>query len=134
MENTKHMSGIKRQVSAAVKRAPVKSKVAAAAPSIPATPKTPTAATGWTFFSNHAHVLFCLSADPTMLLKEVAARVGVTERAVLRIVAELEDAGVLQRQREGRRNRYMVIPDAPLRHAVEAHCTVGELLAVINRR
>lgn len=69
-----------------------------------------------------------------MLLKDVATRVGVTERAVLRIVAELEEAGVLKRQREGRRNRYLVIPDAPLRHAVEAHCTVGELLAVINRR
>ena len=89
---------------------------------------------GWTFFSNHAHVLFCLSAEPTMLLKDVAVRVGVTERAVLRIVAELEEAGVLQRQREGRRNRYAVIPDAPLRHAVESHCTVGELLAAINGR
>ncbi|WP_236886496.1 helix-turn-helix transcriptional regulator [Dyella thiooxydans] len=88
---------------------------------------------GWTFFSNHAHVLFCLSAEPTMLLRDVASRVGVTERAVLRIVAELEEAGVLQRQREGRRNRYAVLKDAPLRHAVESHCTVGELLAVINR-
>ncbi len=134
MENTKYMSGIKRQVSAAVKRAPVKAKAAVAAPVRAAAPKAPVAAPGWTFFSNHSHVLFCLSADPTMLLKEVATRVGVTERAVLRIVAELEEAGVLQRQREGRRNRYVVIPDAPLRHAVESHCTVGELLAVINRR
>ena len=134
MENTKYMSGIKRQVSAAVKRAPAKAKVAAAAPVRPGKSTAPAAATGWTFFSNHAHVLFCLSADPTMLLRDVATRVGVTERAVLRIVAELEEAGVLQRQREGRRNRYVVIADAPLRHAVEAHCTVGELLAVINGR
>ncbi len=60
---------------------------------------------------------------------------GVTGRAVLRIVASWRRrAGVLQRQREGRRNRYVVIPDAPLRHAVGSHCTVGELLAVINRR
>ena len=136
MENTKHMSGIKRQVSAPVKRAPAKAKTkgAAATPARTAAPKAAVASPGWTFFSNHAHVLFCLSADPTMLLRDVAARVGVTERAVLRIVAELEEAGVLQRQREGRRNRYMVIANAPLRHAVEAHCTVGELLAVINRR
>lgn len=136
MENTKHMSGIKRQVSAAVKRAPAKAKTkgAAATPARTAAPRAAVASPGWTFFSNHAHVLFCLSADPTMLLRDVAARVGVTERAVLRIVAELEEAGVLQRQREGRRNRYNVIADAPLRHAVEAHCTVGELLAVINRR
>lgn len=96
--------------------------------------QAPRHASAWTFFSNHAHVLFCLSAQPTMLLRDVAARVGVTERAVLRIVAELELAGVLQRQREGRRNRYAVIPGARLRHAVESHCTVGELLAVINGR
>lgn len=101
---------------------------------IAAAKQAPRHASAWTFFSNHAHVLFCLSAQPTMLLKDVAARVGVTERAVLRIVAELELAGVLQRQREGRRNRYAVIPDAPLRHAVESHCTIGELLAVINGR
>ena len=88
---------------------------------------------GWTFFSNHAHVLFCLSAEPTMLLRDIAARVGVTERAVLRIVAELEQAGVLRRQRQGRRNRYVVMREARLRHAVEAHCTVGELLSVIHR-
>lgn len=100
----------------------------------PAGAKAPGRPSVWTFFSNHAHVLFCLSAQPTMLLRDVAARVGVTERAVLRIVAELELAGVLQRQREGRRNRYAVIPGARLRHAVESHCTVGELLAVINGR
>ncbi|MBU6248070.1 MAG: winged helix-turn-helix domain-containing protein [Xanthomonadaceae bacterium] len=125
------MSGIKGHPSAAVKR-----QIAAASHrdiDAPAT-EVPRPASGWTFFSNHAHVLFCLSAEPTMLLKDVAVRVGVTERAVLRIVAELEDAGVLQRQREGRRNRYAVIPGARLRHAVESHCTVGELLAVINRR
>lgn len=58
---------------------------------------------------------------------------GVTKRAVRRIVVERKEAGALQRRREGRRNRYVVIPDAPLRHVVESHCTVGELLAVINR-
>ncbi len=125
------MSGNKSNVSSSSTPAPGReeSPDRAASTEAPARP-----ASGWTFFSNHAHVLFCLSADPTMLLKHVATRVGVTERAVLRIVAELEEAGVLQRQREGRRNRYVVIPDARLRHAVESHCTVGELLAVINGR
>jgi DNA-binding transcriptional ArsR family regulator len=85
----------------------------------------------WTFFSNHAHVLFCLSGEPDMLLREVAARVGVTERAVQRIIAELEAAGVLSREREGRRNRYSINRDAPLRHPVEAHCSVGMLIDTV---
>lgn len=107
-------------------------KVVKPAASSPSAKSKASATPVWTFFSNHAHVLFCLAGDPHMLLKDVAVRVGVTERAVLRIVAELEQGGVLQRVREGRRNRYLLIPDAPLRHPVEAHCTVGELLAVVN--
>jgi DNA-binding transcriptional ArsR family regulator len=114
------MSRITSRSSAAVKRAPA--RAAAPAP----------AAAGWTFFSNHSHVLFCLAADEDLLLRDVAARVGITERAVQRIVSELEAAGVLVREREGRRNRYRVDRRARLRHPVEAHCTVGELLALVN--
>ena len=89
------------------------------------------APTAWTFFSNHAHVLFCLAADPGMLLRDVAAQVGITERAVQRIVADLETAGVLTRVREGRRNRYKVDPRVSLRHPVEAHRNIGDLLALV---
>lgn len=85
----------------------------------------------WTFFSNHAHVLFCLARDPHARLREVADTVGITERAVQKIVAELESAGVLSRRREGRRNRYTVHRDVPLRHNVEAHRNVGELLKLV---
>ena len=85
----------------------------------------------WTFFSNHAHVLFCLAADPGMLLRDVAVQVGITERAVQRIVADLEAAGVLERVREGRRNRYKVDPRVSLRHPVEAHRNIGDLLALV---
>ena len=85
----------------------------------------------WTFFSNHAHVLFCLAADPGMLLRDVAAQVGITERAVQRIVADLEAADVLTRVREGRRNRYKVDPRVSLRHPVEAHRNIGDLLALV---
>ena len=85
----------------------------------------------WTFFSNHAHVLFCLAREPDARLRDVAERVGITERAVQKIVAELEEAGVLTRRREGRRNRYAVEMDVPLRHAVEEHRTVGELLRLV---
>lgn len=90
------------------------------------------AAPGWTFFSNHAHVLFCLAAEDGLALRDVAARVGITERAVQRIVAELERAGVLERVRDGRRNRYRIDRAVHLRHPVEAHRTVGELLALVH--
>lgn len=87
----------------------------------------------WTFLSNHTHVLVCLAGDEDPTLREIAARVGVTERAVQRIVAELVEAGVLERRREGRRNLYRLNADAPLRHPLEAHCRVGELLGAIAR-
>jgi DNA-binding MarR family transcriptional regulator len=85
----------------------------------------------WTFFTNHAHVLFLLAREPDVRLREVADRVGITERAVQRIVAELATAGYLTVQREGRRNRYRIAPQAQLRHPIEGHCTVGELLDVV---
>ena len=86
----------------------------------------------WTFLTNHAHVLILIAADPEIKLRDAALRVGITERAVQRIVADLEAAGILARSREGRRNRYTVFPKQPLRHPVEAHRTVADLLALIN--
>jgi predicted DNA-binding transcriptional regulator len=70
----------------------------------------------WTFLTNHAHVLFCLSRDPEVRMRDVAVAVGVTERAVQRIVAELEDAGYLRREKTGRRNHYKLQTERPLRH------------------
>jgi DNA-binding Lrp family transcriptional regulator len=64
-------------------------------------------------------------------MRDVAVRVGITERAVQRIVAELEQGGYLTITREGRRNRYEVNPDLPLRHPVEAHRTVGQLIDLV---
>ena len=85
----------------------------------------------WTFLTNHAHVLICLAQNPEMRMRDVADRVGITERAVQRIVGDLEDAGAITRERDGRRNRYRMNPTRPLRHPVEAHCSVGELLALV---
>ena len=82
----------------------------------------------WTFLTNHSHVLVCLWRDPEARLRDVAAQVGITERAVQGIVADLEDAGVLTRTREGRRNHYQIHPDVPLRHPVESGRTVRALL------
>ena len=85
----------------------------------------------WTFLSNHAHVLICISQNPEILLKEVAQAIGITERAVQRIIAELEDAGYVKRQRSGRQNLYHVKKELPLRHQIESHCKVGGLIAMI---
>jgi DNA-binding MarR family transcriptional regulator len=82
----------------------------------------------WTFLTNHSHVLICLHQEPEMRLRDVAQRVGITERAVQKIVADLEAAGALTRQREGRRNRYVIHPKIPLRHPVEARRRVSDLL------
>jgi DNA-binding transcriptional ArsR family regulator len=92
------------------------------------------AARQWTFLSNHGHVLVCLARDPDSRLRDVAALVGITERAVQKILADLDAAGVVERRREGRRNRYRLRTDLPLRHPIEAHCTVAALLGMVLGR
>jgi DNA-binding Lrp family transcriptional regulator len=87
----------------------------------------------WTFLSNHAHVLIFLARHGDAVLREVAAAVGITERAVQTIVTDLEQAGVLERTRVGRRNRYVIRYDAPLRHPIEGHRTVGDLVAMVGQ-
>jgi DNA-binding HxlR family transcriptional regulator len=86
----------------------------------------------WTFLTNHAHVLIQLQAEPGLVLREVANRVGITERAVQRIVQELEEEGFLERQRVGRKNEYRVILNKPLRHPIEAHCKIGDLVSLVT--
>ena len=87
---------------------------------------------GWTFLTNHSHVLLCLVQDPEARMRDVAAKVGITERAVQRIVSELEAAGYVSRTREGRRNTYEVNGALPLRHAVEGHKTLNALIKLIQ--
>jgi predicted transcriptional regulator len=88
----------------------------------------------WTFLTNHGHVLLCLARAPELRLRDVAALVGVTERAVQRIVADLEEAGYLTRRRSGRQNAYAINADGPMRHPIEAHTTVRELIALVSDR
>jgi DNA-binding transcriptional ArsR family regulator len=85
----------------------------------------------WTFLTNHAHVLLCVARDPGVRLRDIATEVGLTERAAQRIVAELVEAGYLERAREGRRNRYTLNPDLPMRHPMDREHVVGELLATM---
>lgn len=87
----------------------------------------------WTLFSNHAHVLLCLDSDGTKVLRDVAVEVGITERAVQNIVADLESGGMITRFKEGRCNRYKINRRARLRHAIEAHRSVGDLLDFIGK-
>ena len=85
----------------------------------------------WTFLTNHAHVLLCLAQDSELRLRDVADRVGITERAVQRIVTELENGTYITRQRNGRRNSYIVHKNLYLRHPIESHCSVSDLLDLI---
>jgi DNA-binding MarR family transcriptional regulator len=85
----------------------------------------------WTFFTNHAHVLFVLAQTPDMRIRDVAARVGITERAAQRMITDLEHAGYLSVERVGRRNRYHLMAQRPLRHPIEAHRTAEDLLRVL---
>ncbi len=85
---------------------------------------------GWTFLSNYAHVIIVLSAQPDLRLRDVAVQVGITERAVQRIIADLTAAGYLTAERVGRCNTYTIDRRARLRHPIEAHRSIGDLVAL----
>jgi DNA-binding MarR family transcriptional regulator len=88
----------------------------------------------WTFLTNHAHVFLCLARDPGVRLRDVAEKVGITERAAQRILADLEAEGYVKSEKVGRRNHYAVNPNLPLRHPLEVDQSVGNLLRLIKRK
>ncbi len=113
-------------------RAEARPRTVAAVPEASsASPASSPAIPRWTFLTNHSHVLILLAKHPTMVLREVAAQVGITERAVQRIIADLEDSGYLRRIKVGRRNQYQLSTRLPLRHPVEGHCTIGHLIEMV---
>jgi DNA-binding MarR family transcriptional regulator len=85
----------------------------------------------WTFFTNHGHVLIALAKDPDITLRDIAESVGITERAVHKIISELEEEGYLTRIRVGRKNQYKLSVDRPLRHPLESHRSVGDVIRLI---
>ena len=85
----------------------------------------------WDFLTNHAHVLVCVARDQGIRLREIAAAVGITERAAHRILTELVDGGYVVRERQGRRNRYQVKTELPLPHPLAREHEVGDLLDVL---
>lgn len=88
----------------------------------------------WTFFSNYGHVLVCLARDGRARLRDVASEVGITERAVQKIVKDMQSEGFIEVRKQGRCNRYRVNRRKVLRHPLQSHCTVGKLLALIAER
>ena len=89
--------------------------------------------TSWTFLTNHAHVLMCLAKSPYERIRDLAVEVGVTERAVQRIIVELETDGYLEHIRDGRRNVYKVFTSKHLRHSIEKHRKVNDLIQLIKK-
>ena len=79
--------------------------------------------------SNHGHVLLYVDTYPDARLHEIAVAIGITERSAHKIIGELEDAGYISRQRLGRRNRYTVHRETPLRHARVVGRRLGHLLS-----
>ena len=86
----------------------------------------------WTFLTNHAQVLLCLAEDPDIRLRDVAGRVGITERASQRILAELVAAGYVRTSRVGRRNRYTVDRERAMRHSAQLGHDIGNLLEALG--
>jgi predicted ArsR family transcriptional regulator len=85
----------------------------------------------WTFLSNHSHVLLCLASDSTMRMRDIATRVGITERAVQRIIADLHESGYIERHKEGRCNTYRINFSRELRHPLEKHRMIEDLISLI---
>ncbi len=86
----------------------------------------------WTFVTNHAVVLSFLSRHPRITAHELAREIGMSERAVRRIISELDQAGYLTKEKEGRRVRYAVSHQSSLRYKIHKNKTVGELLKVLG--
>jgi len=85
----------------------------------------------WSFLTNHTYVLLAIARDRDVRLREIGAQVGITERAVQKIIGELEASGILTKSRDGRRNHYEVNTSVPLRHPMEGRRSVAALLGVL---
>lgn len=85
----------------------------------------------WTFLTNHAQVFLCIASNTHLSAREIAGRVGITERAVQRILSDLEKDGYIEHVREGRTNRYTIDMDKPMRHPAQHGQPVRDLLTLL---
>lgn len=86
----------------------------------------------WTFLTNHAQVLLSVARNRSVTAREIAAQVGITERAVQRILRDLHDAGYISHTRDGRTNRYEIHGDTPMRHPAQQGHAVRELIELLG--
>jgi|SRR5689334_17539093 DNA-binding IclR family transcriptional regulator len=86
----------------------------------------------WSFLTNHARVLLCIAHDPGVRLRDIAARVGITERSAYGIVTDLAEAGYVVKEKDGRRNRYQIQAHLPLPDSASRERTIGEVLALLT--
>ncbi len=85
----------------------------------------------WSFLTNHARVLLCIAHDPGVRLRDIATALGITERSAYGIVTDLADAGYVMKDKDGRRNRYQIRQDLPLRGSISDERTIGEVLDIL---
>ncbi len=86
----------------------------------------------WTFFSNHGHVYFLLATNEDIVVREIAIKVGITERSVLGILQDLDEAGYIKREKVGRSNRYKIVPKKTLRHPLESDVYLKDLVSLFK--
>lgn len=86
----------------------------------------------WTFLTNHGRVLLCIAQDPEVRLRDIAATLGITERRAFGIVADLVEAGYVEKSKDGRRNRYRIQTSLPLPELSGEERAIGEVLAVLT--
>jgi hypothetical protein len=86
----------------------------------------------FTLLTNHTHVLVVIAQKPDVRMREIALLVGITERAVQRIVDDLTSTGFIVVTKDGRRNRYQIQAELPLRHPLDRHRSVGDLIRLID--
>jgi Mn-dependent DtxR family transcriptional regulator len=85
----------------------------------------------WSFLTNHARVLTCIAHDPGVRLRDIAATLGITERSAFGLVTDLTAAGYVVKEKDGRRNRYKIQTDLPVRERVGRQRTIGEVLDLL---
>ena len=88
----------------------------------------------WTFFTNYGHVIFLVAKNPEITLREIANKTGITERAVQRIISDLEKDGFLKISKIGRQNSYKIMGKKHLKHTIEKNCRIDEVVTLINSR
>lgn len=86
----------------------------------------------WTFLTHHAHVLLAIADNPDLTVDEIASSVGITARATMNIVSDLEAEGYLERERVGRKNHYTIHADLPLRHPSQSGSSLSDLLQLLR--